>query len=144
MKTIKKIDLINRIANGTEPERFIDNNILWYKGKSDKEHYYGEGGKYQLNVIRLDELNDEIELFDEEDEYEPFEEDKEIEKKKIEKLDITLLEEGNNWLINPKTKCIKNIKLNSCFIDIINSNILEIQYKINELIDKINSLENKQ
>ena len=83
MKTIKKIDLINRIANGTEPERFIDNNILWYKGKSDKEHYYGEGGKYQLNVIRLDELNDEIELFDEEDEYEPFEEDKKIEKIKV-------------------------------------------------------------
>lgn len=80
MKTIKKIDLINRIASGTAPERFIDNNILWYKGKKDKEHYYGEGGRCQLNVIRLDELNNEIELFDEEDEYEPFEEDKKIEK----------------------------------------------------------------
>lgn len=65
MKTIKKIDLINRIASGTAPERFICNDCLWCKGKSDKEHYYGENGNYQLNVIRLDELNDEVELLDE-------------------------------------------------------------------------------
>lgn len=115
MKKIKKIDLINRIANRTEPERFIDNNILWYKGKSDKEHYYGEGAKYQLNVIRLDELNDEIELFDEEDEYEPFEEDK-----KIEKIDIVSILLGGK-------------EVNK-----------EFGKKINELIDKVNDLENKQ
>ena len=80
MKIIKKIDCLNMIANGNGPERFISDNCLWYKGKSDKEHYYCEGGRCQLNFITLDELNDEIELFEEEDEYEPFEEDKEIEK----------------------------------------------------------------
>lgn len=62
---MRVIDLLNKIANGEEPERFIKNNILWYKGQYDKEHYYGEGGKCQLNYIKLDELNDEIELIDE-------------------------------------------------------------------------------
>lgn len=66
MKIIKKIDCLNMIANGNGPERFISDNCLWYKGKSDKEHYYGEGGKCQLNFIKLDELNDEIELFEDE------------------------------------------------------------------------------
>jgi len=78
MKIIKKIDLINRIASGMAPERFICNDCLWCKGKSDKEHYYGENGKYLFNSIRLDELNDEVELLDEQ--VEIIEEDKKIEK----------------------------------------------------------------
>ena len=138
MKTIKKIDLINRIANGTEPERFIDNNILWYKGKSDKEHYYGEGGKYQLNIIRLDELNDEIELFDEEDEYEPFEEDKKIEK--INRLEILDWEAFKIMTAGDKYELYKNIiTIMNVFIDCINKS-----FEDDDLIDKVNNMENKQ
>lgn len=86
---MKIIELLNKIANGEEPERFIKNNILWYKGNSDKEHYYSEGRKCQLNYIKLDELNDEIELIDE---VEIIEEDKKIEEPKIDfmKEDDTL------------------------------------------------------
>lgn len=134
METIKIIDLLNKIANDEAPKK-IKQGCEYYEFLEENNDYLQKGSEsYCLFSSKYDialacRLNDEVEIIEE--------------NKEIEKLDVTLLEEGNNWLINPKTQCIKNIKLNSCFIDIINSNILEIQYKINELIDKVNSLEKR-
>ena len=161
MYKIKKIDLINRIASGTAPERFICNDCLWCKGKSDKEHYYGENGKYQLNFIRLDELNDEVELFDEQ--VEIIEEDKEENEipninldnmkdigTKVGKAYRELFEGLNKGWNTPleEDKKIKKIKYYDDSIAwVIDgagqlSDIDKIAIdKINELIDKVNSIE---
>ena len=126
MKTIKKIDLINRIASGTAPERFICNDCLWCKGKSDKEHYYGENGKYQLNVIRLDELNDEVELLDEQVEI--------IEKdKKIEKFFTYYDDDLEEYIVETK---INGNRLKEHFGSPYEQMVLN---KFNEIIDYINN-----
>lgn len=59
-------ELLGKLKDGKAPKRFIKDNVLWYKGKSDTDHYYCENGKCQLNCIKLSELNDEIELIDDE------------------------------------------------------------------------------
>ena len=66
------------------------------------------------------------------------------EPKKIEKLDVALLGQCDNWLRCPKNKVTKqDVELNPYIIDNIRENTLYFQRKINELIDEINNLKEK-
>ena len=68
------------------------------------------------------------------------EEDKPI----IEKLDVALLSQSDNWLWCPsKDEFSKDIELNSYIIQNIRENTLYFQRKINEIIDYINRKEDK-
>ena len=61
--------------------------------------------------------------------------------KKIEKLDVALLGQCDNWLRCPTNKVTKqDVELNPYIIDNIRENTLYFQRKINELIDEINNL----
>ena len=63
------------------------------------------------------------------------------EPKKIEKLDVALLGQCDNWLRCPTNKVTKqDVELNPYIIDNIRENTLYFQRKINELIDEINNL----
>ena len=66
------------------------------------------------------------------------------EPKKIEKLDVALLEQCDNWLRCHTNKVTKqDAELNPYIIDNIRENTLYFQRKINELIDEINNLKEK-
>lgn len=66
------------------------------------------------------------------------------EPKKIEKLDVALLGQCDNWLRCPTNKVTKqDVELNPYIIDNIRENTLYFQRKINELIDEINNLKEK-
>ena len=61
--------------------------------------------------------------------------------KKIEKLDVALLGQCDNWLRCPTNKVTKqDVELNPYIIDNIRENTLYFQRKINELIDVVNEL----
>ena len=63
------------------------------------------------------------------------------EQKKIEKIDVALLGQCDNWLRCPTNKVTKqDVELNPYIIDNIRENTLYFQRKINELIDEINNL----
>jgi hypothetical protein len=110
-------ELLGLVKDGQAPKRFIKDNVLWYKGKSDTDHYYCENGKCQLNYIKLSELNDEIELIDNEVEII----DNEDEKKIPEKLFHCQMETDNDEI----EFLVKNINY---FVD-----------RYNDLLDYIKS-----
>lgn len=121
----KIIDLLNKIANGEEPKIKYDNHILKYN--KNEEKFIDKDGLNSLYEIDFSELNDEVEIIEE--------------PKKIEKLDVELLGQEDNWLRNPTTGIIKqDIELNPYIIDTIRKNTLEFQHRIKELIDEINNL----
>ena len=105
MKTIKIIDLLNKIANGEDTPKEIKYD--GYTFKKANESYIEEDGDNLTDHICYDysNLNDEVEII---------EEDKEIEKI------------GNDYYHKTQPE------QNQIF-----------QRKINEIIDKVNSLENK-
>lgn len=129
---IKVIDLLVKIANGEEiPKRIkYENNIYIH---IDNYCYYCD----ETNLILSDnifaeysKLNDYVEIIEE--------------PKKIEKLDVALLGQCDNWLRCPTNKVTKqDVELNPYIIDNIRENTLYFQRKINELIDKINNLKEK-
>ena len=83
-------------------------------------------GKWNFNI-----LNDYAEIIEE--------------PKKIEKLDVALLGQCDNWLRCPTNKVTKqDVELNPYIIDNIRENTLYFQRKINELIDEINKLKEKK
>ena len=66
------------------------------------------------------------------------------EDKKIEKLDVALLSQCDNWLRCPTNNVTKqDIGLNPYIIENIRENTLYFQRKINELIDEVNKLKEK-
>ena len=66
------------------------------------------------------------------------------EDKKIEKLDVALLSQCDNWLRCPTNNVTKqDIELNPYIIENIRENTLYFQRKINELIDEVNKLKEK-
>ena len=66
------------------------------------------------------------------------------EDKKIEKLDVALLSQCDNWLRCPTNEVTKqDIELNPYIIENIRENTLYFQRKINELIDEVNKLKEK-
>jgi len=144
MRTIRIVDLLVKIANGEEvPKQII------YKGRvrefdyEDKDYTCIGDTDYYLFHDTLAEgtgdkmvtvLNDEVEII----------EDTPKEDKKIEKLDVVLLGQCDNWL-QPTIDTDEKIRaeLNPYIIDVIRENTLVMQRKINELIDKINELIDK-
>ena len=135
---IKISDLVNKVINREEmpKEVLFDGNI--YKWCNDIGDYRKDGWGSCL-MIR--------DIFDNFDRYGSFYnmlfEDLEIieEPKKIEKLDVALLGQCDNWLRCPTNKVTKqDVELNPYIIDNIRENTLYFQRKINELIYAVNEL----
>lgn len=61
-KTI--LDLLVMIKENNAPQRFIWNKVLWYLGESDNAHYYANNGERRLEYIKLEWLDEEIEILD--------------------------------------------------------------------------------
>ena len=138
---IKISYLVNKVINREEmpKEVLFDGNIYkWCNNIGD----YRKDGWGSCLMIR--------DIFDNFDRYGSFYnmlfEDVEIieEPKKIEKLDVALLGQCDNWLRCPTNKVTKqDVELNPYIIDNIRENTLYFQRKINELIDEINNLKEK-
>ena len=133
---IKVIDLLVKIANNEEvPKKIKLKNFKeiytlredctgykWY-GEEKTNNDFGETIHKNLEYI----LKQDIEILEE--------------PKKIEKLDVALLGQCDNWLRCPTNKVTKqDVELNPYIIDNIRENTLYFQRKINELIDEINNL----
>ena len=112
---MKVIDLLNKMANNVNYKPSFKFRDCTYK-YNVKTKYYEPSfmGLYKLYMI----LNDEVEII---------EEDKDI-------------EELN--LMFPISNGIKNTELGG-FVSIYNSNLTNIKYKIDEIIDELNKLKNK-
>lgn len=128
---IKIIDLLNMISKGEEvPKKIKIKNVIYeyrsYMYCTEKANYQDIEdylfGKWNFNI-----LNDYAEIIEE--------------PKKIEKLDVALLGQSDNWLRCPTNKVTKqDVELNPYIIDNIRENTLYFQRKINELIDVVNEL----
>lgn len=135
MKTIKIIDLLNKIANKEELPKKIkvlsnNKNFNYEKALDD---YIGENDDGLFNECILETtslekyLNEEVEIIEEE--------------KEIKKLDVAILGQCDNWLRCPTNEVTKqDIELNPYIINNIRENTLYFQRKINELIDAVNEL----
>jgi hypothetical protein len=71
MKTIKIIDLLNKIANGEAPKRIKTMGNEWAYEKDD--YWSDYEGWFSTEYLELSVLNDEVEILDEEDEFEDIE-----------------------------------------------------------------------
>ena len=134
MKTIKVIDLLNKIANGEEvPRKFTYGGYLWEYDINNKMwfYYFGEGKNHRFDKLFYLNmcLNDEAEII------EDAEEDKEIEK-----LNVALLGQCDNWLEKRDVNIKSDFELNPYIIENIRENTLYFQRKINEVIDIVNKL----
>ena len=114
IKTIKIIDLLNKIANGEEPKIKYDNVILKYNKK--EERFIDKDGLNSLYEIDFSKLNDEVEIIEE------------YKENKLEKIQKNF----NLYLIDSKIDCESK--------DGINNIINELIRKVDELIDEINNL----
>lgn len=126
---MKIIDLVAKYVNAEEMPKKIKYNDSIFEYNEFEEDYmseYGENGLLDL-VCMFSSFTEDIEIIEE--------------PKKIEKLDVELLGQEDNWLRNPTTEITKqDIELNPYIIDTIRKNTLEFQHRINELIDEINKL----
>ena len=126
---IKIIDLLNKIANGEEDDLLtefeFDKRVWNFKRLNDSE-FCLDGWLLNQNIT----ITKHKEILEE--------------PKKIEKLDVALLGQCDNWLRCPTNKVTKqDVELNPYIIDNIRENTLYFQRKINELIDEINNLKEK-
>lgn len=139
---MKVIDLLNKIANGEEvPKKIritdVDDRItrhyIFFYDEDDQEYKDDELFPLGARLILDRVLNKKVEVLDLSEE-----------QKKIEKLDVALLGQCDNWLRCPTNKVTKqDVELNPYIIDNIRENTLYFQRKINELIDEINNLKEK-
>ena len=127
---IKIIDLLNKIANNEEvPEKIkYDGIALIYDVEIQDYWCYYDKYLFEYKFAECNDfLNDYVEIIEE--------------PKKLEKLDVALLGQCDNWLRCPTNKVTKqDVELNPYIIDNIRENTLYFQRKINELIDEINNL----
>ena len=124
-------ELLGLIKDGKAPSKIKYENSI-YELSPEDDDYFSEDKMgwftHELNCLRI--LNDEVEIIEED--------------KKIEKLDVALLGQCDNWLRCPTNKVTKqDVELNPYIIDNIRENTLYFQRKINELIDEINNLKEK-
>ena len=118
MKTIKIIDLLNKIANGEEvPKKIRFDNTNWNRICDEKNVYYVNDTDDDLFIYFFRKnltftLNDKVEIIEEE--------------KEIEKCDVL-------------KHCVDFTKNENILLD----NQLGLQKKINELIDVVNELKGK-
>ena len=150
MKPIKIIDLLNKIANGEEiPEKIRFEGKIFEK--QDETSFYCTGFGIFEEAFVLEDLNKEVEIIEEES--------KPITKESIEALGYACGEIQkcftNGWNKSLENKSLKEDKeiekLELCMkyhykdnFDNIEKDIHTLVVKINKLIDKVNSLENKQ
>ena len=127
---MKVIDLLNKIAKGEEvPKKIKYEGQIWLKQPSGDYVDSENSSRYLFDdymCFMFETLNDEIEIIEEE--------------KKIEKLDVALLGQCDNWLQKRDVNIKSDFELNPYIIDNIRENTLYFQRKINELIDEINKL----
>jgi hypothetical protein len=68
MKTIKLIDLLNKIANGEEPPKKIKYNNITYNLRLDEENnYYYQEAKckyFMLKISCLNDLNNKVKIIE--------------------------------------------------------------------------------
>ena len=66
MKTMKVIDLLNKIANGEElPKKFKYEDMIFYLNQELNEHYSNEHSfNYYYDITDIDVLNDEVEIIE--------------------------------------------------------------------------------
>ena len=131
-------ELIGLVKDGKQPKKikykgqeytFFDDEIIDYSFKDDND-INGWLSTHIGNEYIGDMFTNTVEIIEE--------------PKKIEKLDVELLGQEDNWLRNPTTEITKqDIELNPYIIDTIRKNTLEFQHRINELIDEINNLKEK-
>lgn len=136
MKTIKIIDLLNKIANREKvPEKIkYDTKEMKYNhNKQDYLGYYSNGNgewlfQYLFDKCRNTEhfINDKVEVIEEE--------------KEIEKLDVALLGQCDNWLQRGEGNIEHGLELNPYILDAITRNFKLLYHKQCELIDVVNSI----
>lgn len=142
---MKIIDLLNKIAKGEEVPKKIKYDGDIYILESDEifeaftyktidYNKFNTDGERLGKALFLDNcymhLYSEVEIIEED--------------KKIEKLDVALLSQCDNWLRCPTNDATKqDIELNPYIIENIRENTLYFQRKINELIDEVNKLKEK-
>ena len=145
MNKIRVIDLLNKISNGEKIPKKIkyDGDIYILESDEIFEAFtyktldydkFNTDGKRIGKALFLDNcymhLYSEVEIIEE--------------RKKIEKLDVALLGQCDNWLRCPTNKVTKqDVELNPYIIENIRENTLYFQRKINELIDEVNKLKEK-
>ena len=134
METIKVIDLLNKIANGEElPKKIKWDDMIFTLGIIREVPTLKTANNIDIiEFIRARYLNDEAEII------EDAEEDKEIEK-----LDVALLGQCDNWLEKRDVNIKSDFELNPYIIENIRENTLYFQRKINEVIDVVNKLNKK-
>ena len=124
-------ELLGLIKDGKAPKKIKYNDEIWeyYKDLGDYIRARKPNTLFTMYYIHRI-LNDYVEIIEED--------------KKIEKLDVALLSQCDNWLICPTNEATKqDIELNPYIIDNIRENTLYFQRKINEIIDEINNLKEK-
>lgn len=133
---MKIIDLLKRCAEHdvTLPEKIMYADEVFERVDTNgKGHFYYQSTSTCTNFLELINyfvnLNKEVKIIGEE--------------KEIEKLDVALLGQCDNWLQHQETKEHSCLELNPYIIDNIRENTLYFQKKINELIDTINELKGK-
>ena len=121
MKTIKIIDLLNKMANGEELPKLIKwRGVEFYlTNKNDYDDYVNDNGCSLFRhdtefYTSLDLLNDEVEIPDEEDEFEDIEELNLDKDELLQKVIITaqdyVIEGKINELIKNQKKIIERLK----------------------------------
>ena len=114
MKTIKIIDLLNKIANGEEVPKKIKYEFKEYElSLSSKNYYRTDRSEDLLSIVSGDELNDYVEILDEEDEFKDIEElnleqDELVNNKDIRPIDY-LFEGTINQLIKNQKKILDKL-----------------------------------
>ena len=121
-------DLLGLVKDGKAPEKIKYEYSIYELTPERNDYYCKNEMRWFTNEINcLEVLNDYVEIIEE--------------SKKIEKLDVALLGQCDNWLRCPTNKVTKqDVELNPYIIDNIKENTLYFQRKINELIDEINNL----
>lgn len=131
MKTIKIIDLLNKIANGKEvPYRIIYGKYVYVFNSEDGEFYSEVGEKAlfeDLFSFSINFLNDEVEIIEE---YKEIVE--EVKENKIEKIE----KKFSLYLIDSKIDYESKDAIN----DIIN----ELIKKVDKIIDVVNKGKNNE
>ena len=160
MNKIKVIDLLNMISKGEElPEKIKYENIIWILNSINDTYDNGEQCFFEDYIekkyVITDILNDEVEVIEEKEETKP------ITKESIEALGYACGEIQkrfiNGWNKSLKNeplieenKKIKKLNIYHYFTSLgidntgrLDENLTDISNKINEIIDKINEMENK-
>ena len=115
---MRVIDLLNKIAKGEESDlitEFVFDCRVWNFFKLNRSEFCLDGWLLNQDIKITKSLNDHIEIIEEE--------------KEIEELNLMF----------PICNDIKNAELGG-FASIYKSNLINIKYKIDEIIDELNKI----